>query len=104
MSTPLIPIDLHCEQRVNPLGIDARTPRLGWALDGGGRGAVQTAYQIQVGKTAGAADAWDSGKDGVDMYESGSAGPDTADEMLRRDGDRAWRYIPGPGEQAGKCG
>ena len=62
MSTPLIPIDLHCEQRVNPLGIDARTPRLGWALDGGGRGAVQTAYQIQVGKTAGAADAWDSGK------------------------------------------
>ena len=49
-------------------------------------------------------DAWDSGKDGVDMYESGSAGPDTADEMLRRDGDRAWRYIPGPGEQAGKCG
>jgi glucose-6-phosphate 1-dehydrogenase len=49
-------------------------------------------------------DSWESGKDGVDIYESGSAGPQSADDLLRRDGNRAWRKIPGPGEQIGKCG
>lgn len=62
MTAPLRPIDLHTEQRSNPLGIDARAPRLGWALDGGGRDARQSAWQIQVGTAAGAADAWDSGR------------------------------------------
>jgi alpha-L-rhamnosidase len=62
MATTLLPIDLHCEHLGDPLGIDVRTPRLGWGLAGGGRGAVQGAWQIQVGTTPGAADCWDSGR------------------------------------------
>ena len=56
----LHPIDLHCEYRQNPLGIDVTLPRFGWALEGGGNGAVQSAYRITV--SAGNAICWDSGK------------------------------------------
>jgi len=40
--------DLRCEYHRDPLGIDARQPRLSWRLSAGRRGAVQSAYQIQV--------------------------------------------------------
>jgi alpha-L-rhamnosidase len=58
------PVNLRCSQRVNPLGIGDTTPRLSWQLQSGGglRGEIQSAYQIQVGSTPGAADLWDSGK------------------------------------------
>jgi alpha-L-rhamnosidase len=62
MSLPLHARDLHTELRTEPLGLDVRTPRLGWALDGGGRDARQSAWQIQVGTTPDAADCWDSGQ------------------------------------------
>ncbi len=62
MSTALRPIDLHTEYRQNPLGLDRPAPRLGWGLDGGGRHAVQGAWQVQVGSASGLADAWDSGR------------------------------------------
>ena len=63
----LSPVDLRCALRVNPLGIGDATPRLSWQLQSTGqgtayRGEVQTAYEIQVGSSAGAADLWDSGK------------------------------------------
>lgn len=60
----LLPVNLRCGQRINPLGIGDVAPRLSWQLqsDGQGRGETQSAYQIQVGSTAGAADLWDSGK------------------------------------------
>ena len=60
----LSPVNLRCALRVNPLGIGDATPRLSWQLQGGGqlRGEIQSAYQIQVGSLAGAADLWDSGK------------------------------------------
>lgn len=50
--------------RVNPLGIGDTAPRLSWQFqsDGQARGEIQSAYQIQVGSAAGAADLWDSGK------------------------------------------
>ncbi len=62
----LQPIYLRCDERVNPLGI-GDTPRLSWQLQStstgpSARGAVQSAWQIQVGSTAGTADLWDSGK------------------------------------------
>jgi len=47
----LRPVDLHCEYRKNPLGIDAPQPRLSWILeatDRGARGQMQTAYQLLV--------------------------------------------------------
>ncbi len=61
------PIDLICEYRTNPLGIDATQPRLGWRLESDQPGARQTAYRILAASdplllTAGAADLWDSGQ------------------------------------------
>jgi len=58
---------LRCEYLDNPLGIDARQPRLSWTLESSERGQKQTAYQILVassadGLKAGHADLWDSGK------------------------------------------
>ena len=61
-------VALRCEQRVNPLGIDASKPRLSWQLDAGAaRGVKQAAYQVLVASTPellaqerGAL--WDSGK------------------------------------------
>ena len=60
--TALLTIDLHCEYRRDPLGIDVRAPRLGWALEGGERDAVQSAYRIRVSRAVGGAELWDSGK------------------------------------------
>ncbi|MBI2425129.1 MAG: family 78 glycoside hydrolase catalytic domain [Candidatus Hydrogenedentes bacterium] len=59
--------DLKCEYRVNPLGIDAGTPRLSWLMQSAVRGARQTAYQILVADSLEALNAdqgarWDSGK------------------------------------------
>ena len=59
----LTPVSLHCSGRVNPLGIEDISPRLSWQLQTAGqRGETQSAYQIQVGSTAGTAGLWDSGK------------------------------------------
>ena len=63
---PLQPVNLRCDARVNPLGLGDTAPRLSWQLQSGGtgtayRGETQTAYEIQVGSSAGAFDLWDSG-------------------------------------------
>lgn len=42
------PTNLRCEYLVNPLGIDITTPRLSWEVNDTRRGAIQTAYEIQV--------------------------------------------------------
>ena len=62
----MTPTNLRCALRVNPLGIGDPAPRLAWQLPGtvSARGETQSAYQIQVGSTSGAADLWDSGKVG----------------------------------------
>ncbi|GAC1466249.1 MAG: hypothetical protein NVSMB9_06590 [Isosphaeraceae bacterium] len=62
--------DLRCEYLVNPLGIDARAPRLSWTLRAvrpEGRGLAQTAYQVLVAPSeVSLADdrgaLWDTGK------------------------------------------
>ena len=58
---------LRCEYRENPLGIDARVPRLSWVLSCPRRGAQQTAFQVLVASTPenlqqDRGDRWDSGK------------------------------------------
>ena len=66
----LQPVDLRCEYRQNPLGIDTVQPRLSWILqpaDSGARGQIQTAYQILAASSKGRlasdqGDLWDSGK------------------------------------------
>ena len=57
--------DLRTEYQVNPVGIDARAPRLSWKIESPRRGTVQTAYQIRVALEASALERrplWDSGK------------------------------------------
>jgi len=61
------PIDLRCEYRCNPSGIDVTQPRLSWKIDDNRRGASQTAYRILVASDSSLlsvekADVWDSGK------------------------------------------
>jgi alpha-L-rhamnosidase len=48
--------------RVNPLGITTAAPTFGWTSTAAGRDVAQSAYEIQVGTTAGADDVWSSGK------------------------------------------
>ncbi|UMB54108.1 family 78 glycoside hydrolase catalytic domain [Lutibacter sp. A64] len=62
-------IDLKCEYRTNPLGIDNTTPRFSWKLIAKNqiRGQKQTAFQILVASSLenlndDNGDAWDSGK------------------------------------------
>lgn len=64
------PVRLRCEQAIDPLGIDARQPRLGWVLelaDAADRGQRQTAYQVLVASSPERlerheGDLWDSGR------------------------------------------
>jgi len=58
---------LRCEDRQDPLGIDAREPRLSWRLEADRRGAAQTAYRVLVAGSAerlaaDTGDLWDSGQ------------------------------------------
>ncbi|MDG3006093.1 family 78 glycoside hydrolase catalytic domain [Paludisphaera mucosa] len=62
--------DLRCEYLVDPLGIDARAPRLSWrstALKPEARGLTQSAYQLRVARSEedlrkGDEVLWDTGK------------------------------------------
>ena len=66
----LLPTDLRCEYRKNPLGIDALKPRLSWRLEAADpkvRGQRQGAYQIMVASSeerlsADRGDFWDTGR------------------------------------------
>jgi alpha-L-rhamnosidase len=62
MATSTRPVQLRCNHLTNPLGQHDSTPRLSWRLaTDGRRGALQTAYRIQVStKRNGPADLWDS--------------------------------------------
>ncbi len=53
---------LTANGRVDPLGIGGDAPALGWRLASAERAAVQSAYEIRVGRRAGSADVWTSGK------------------------------------------
>jgi alpha-L-rhamnosidase len=49
--TPLRVVGLRTEYKENPLGIDARKPRLSWRIEAQGRGVVQSAYEIRVARS-----------------------------------------------------
>ena len=63
-------VDLRCEYRRNPLGIDERQPRLSWRMespDAKAKALRQSAYQLIVassaqGAASGRGDLWDTGK------------------------------------------
>lgn len=60
-------MNLTCEHRANPLGIEAQRPRLSWQLQSEERNVMQAAYQLRVAETPeqlerGRRLIWDSGK------------------------------------------
>ncbi|MFI9388398.1 family 78 glycoside hydrolase catalytic domain [Kutzneria sp. NPDC052558] len=66
-ASPLRAVDLTTEHTVNPLGIDAARPRLGWRLTADGVGRRQSAYQIWAASSpdllaAGRPDVMDTGQ------------------------------------------
>jgi alpha-L-rhamnosidase len=61
------PTNLRCEHLVDPIGVDVKTPRLGWIVESGGRNQKQSAYQIRVASSdvdprQDRGGLWDSGK------------------------------------------
>ncbi|MEW6749778.1 MAG: family 78 glycoside hydrolase catalytic domain, partial [Candidatus Latescibacterota bacterium] len=56
----LRPVQLRCEYLTDPLGIDARQPRLSWILQAGEPGQRQTAHQVVV--RSGRRTVWDTGR------------------------------------------
>src|SRR2546425_504257 len=59
--------NLRCENLVEPSGLDAKEPRLGWIVESDQRAQMQTAYRIlvattQKGLSDDLGDLWDSGK------------------------------------------
>ena len=68
-----LPLDLRCESKTNPMGVEAPRPQLSWILEGSGHDRKQSACQILVATTPerltlGQPDLWDSGQ--VDSSQS----------------------------------
>lgn len=66
-------VNLRCEYRIHPLGIDVTLPRLSWQMESKAQGARQTAYRLRAATTpdllsTDAPDLWDSSK--VDSDQS----------------------------------
>ena len=64
--TPMSPVHLRTEYRINPTGIEETEPRFSWQLEGTGRNRYQKAFQIMVATSPEALDRdegalWDTG-------------------------------------------
>ncbi|SEN64088.1 Alpha-L-rhamnosidase N-terminal domain-containing protein [Mucilaginibacter gossypiicola] len=60
-------LNLQCEYKTNPLGIESAKPKLSWQMQSDARNTTQTAYRVLVADDAAKltnnnADIWDSGK------------------------------------------
>lgn len=63
--------------RIDPLGIPGADPVFGWKTSSTARGVVQTGYEVEVGRTPGANDVWDTGRvTSADQVDVAYAGPD----------------------------
>ncbi|WP_433744445.1 family 78 glycoside hydrolase catalytic domain [Paenibacillus amylolyticus] len=61
-------IHLRCEYRINPIGLDVKSPRLSWKLQSDRRNCMQSAYQVQLSLTKDFDEiAWDSGEKSTDQ-------------------------------------
>lgn len=63
--TPLAAVNLRCEYKADPMGIDVSKPRLSWELSSAEQGVMQTSYEIRAGLAAELARGeviWESGK------------------------------------------
>lgn len=70
VSAGILPVQLQCESKSNPIGLTETSPRLSWQVvstNASDRGQYQTAFQIQVASTpqllaANVGDLWDTGQ------------------------------------------
>jgi alpha-L-rhamnosidase len=67
LSGATVPVNLQCEFRTDPLGIEVSRPRLIWQVQSHERGQTQTAYEILVASSEkllreNQGDLWDSGR------------------------------------------
>lgn len=72
-------VDLRCEYLVNPLGIDARHPRLSWRMQGTGdrtRGMLQRAYRIVAATSTEALD-----RNTPDLWDTGEVADDRSNQI-----------------------
>jgi alpha-L-rhamnosidase len=78
--------DLRAERLTDPIGLDARTPRLRWRLeaDGGESDVAQTAAQLEVDE------GWDTGRIEGWRQQVAYAGPPLASRTTVRWRVRAW--------------
>lgn len=88
--TNLLPVQLTCEHRVDPV-TDVTQPLLAWQLTSQGRerGVVQTAYQVSV-TDAGNETCWDSGKVASSVQQALYSGKPLAAETVYRWQVRVW--------------
>ena len=99
----LRPVELNCEYRTDPMGIDERVPRLSWAFEPEGRGQVQSAYRILVARSEGDLETeesllWDSGR----VNSGRTIGVEYEGEALRSGSRCVWkvRVWDGAGDQS----
>jgi alpha-L-rhamnosidase len=70
IAADLVPAELRCEYRVNPIGLDVTSPRLSWIItstDPKARAVVQSSYRILVASSSellskNQGDLWDTGQ------------------------------------------
>lgn len=70
--------DLEVEDSEDPLGVETAHPRLGWRVEGEGRGLVQGGWQLRVATQPGKLDEpdlWDSGRVEGDAMRARYGGP-----------------------------
>src|SRR5688572_22619376 len=68
----LTAMELRCEMRTDPLGIESTAPRLSWIMQSTARGEWQVAYHVLAATSPdllqpGRADLWDSGRRETDQ-------------------------------------
>jgi len=86
-------VDLRCDYRVNPIGIDRFPPKLSWRMDAAsGTGTLQTAYRIRsaasLNDLAGGKTLWDSG-----LVESGASALIPYGGPKLKPGQRIWWQV-----------
>ncbi len=55
-------VKLTCESRINPIGLDEKSPRFSWQMISDERNVLQGAYQVRVYRENAEEPVWDSGK------------------------------------------
>ena len=75
-------VNLTCESRINPLGLDERQPRFSWQLESDERNTLQAGYELRVFRENESSPVWESGRAESEQslfvpYEGGALLPRT---------------------------